>query len=56
VVPGDARASVLLQRMHARDGRTQMPPLGTNHPDGTALELLGRWIDHDLTPPKEPLP
>jgi hypothetical protein len=48
VVPGDAAASVLLQRMRARDGRTQMPPLGTEHPDEAALGLLARWITHDL--------
>jgi Planctomycete cytochrome C len=44
VVPGDAAASVLLQRMRARDGRRQMPPLGTDHPDTEALALLTRWI------------
>jgi hypothetical protein len=54
VVPGDARSSVLLQRMRARDGRAQMPPLGTDHPDGAALDLLTRWIDHDLPHHKEP--
>jgi hypothetical protein len=48
IVPGDAAASVLLQRMHARDGRTQMPPLGTDHPDASALALLTRWISADL--------
>jgi Planctomycete cytochrome C len=48
VVPGDAAASVLLQRMRARDGRTQMPPLGTDHPDAPALALLAHWITHDL--------
>lgn len=56
VVPGDAPSSVLLQRMRARDGRTQMPPLGTDHPDRDALELIARWI-HDLSPrPQEPRP
>jgi mono/diheme cytochrome c family protein len=48
VVPGNAAASVLLQRMRARDGRTQMPPLGTDHPDAQALALLARWITEDL--------
>jgi hypothetical protein len=48
VVPGDAAASVLLQRMRARDGRTQMPPLGTDRPDAQALERLSRWINEDL--------
>jgi Planctomycete cytochrome C len=48
IVPGDADRSALLQRMRARDGRTQMPPLGTDHPDARALALLARWITHDL--------
>lgn len=54
VVPGNAAQSVLLQRMRARDGRTQMPPLGTDHPDRAALDLLARWINHDLPRHKEP--
>jgi mono/diheme cytochrome c family protein len=48
VVPGDAQASVLVQRMRSRDGRTQMPPLATDRPDARALERLERWIDEDL--------
>jgi mono/diheme cytochrome c family protein len=56
VVPGDAAASALLQRMRARDGRTQMPPLGTDHPDRDALELLARWIQNLPPQPKEPRP
>jgi hypothetical protein len=54
VAPGDARSSLLLQRMRARDGRAQMPPLGTDRPDAAALELLTRWIDLDLPRHKEP--
>jgi hypothetical protein len=46
MVPGDAGASVLLQRMRARDGRTQMPPLGTELVDSDALALVARWINH----------
>jgi mono/diheme cytochrome c family protein len=53
VVPGNPDASVLLQRMRARDGRTQMPPLGTDHPDARALALLARWITEDL-PHRQP--
>jgi hypothetical protein len=34
--------------MSARDGRTQMPPLGTDRPDAQALERLARWINEDL--------
>lgn len=53
LVPGDAAASVLLQRMRLRDGRMQMPPLGTDHADSEALALLTRWIQHHPHP-KEP--
>jgi Planctomycete cytochrome C len=48
VVPGDATASVLTQRMQSRDPRTQMPPLGTAHIDSEGLALVTRWIQHDL--------
>ena len=54
VVPGDATASVLLQRMHSRDPRTQMPPLGTEHLDGEGLALVTRWITQDLPHRKDP--
>lgn len=54
VVPGDPAASLLLRRMHARDGRTQMPPLGTDHPDHEALALLSRWIQHQPPSRQEP--
>jgi mono/diheme cytochrome c family protein len=53
VAPGNPAASVLLQRMRARDGRTQMPPLGTEHVDGATLDLLTRWISEDL-PRRQP--
>lgn len=46
LVPGDADASVLMQRMRARDGRTQMPPLGTEVADAESLALLARWINN----------
>jgi hypothetical protein len=51
LVPGDADASVLLQRMRARDGRAQMPPLGSELADSQALALLARWINEKKTPP-----
>jgi Planctomycete cytochrome C len=54
VVPADAAASVLLQRMRSRDARTQMPPLGSEHPDAEGLALLTRWIVNDLKPRKDP--
>jgi hypothetical protein len=53
VVPGDAAASVLLARMHSRDPRVQMPPLGTEHVDEQALALLTQWIRQDLNRTKE---
>lgn len=53
LVPGNADASVLLQRMRARDGRTQMPPLGSELPDTESLALLARWINN-LPPPPPP--
>jgi hypothetical protein len=54
VVPGDADASLLLQRMRSREPRLQMPPLGTEHADEQALALLAQWIRQDLTRAKEP--
>jgi len=56
VVPGEAAASVLIERMRTRDRRVQMPPLGTDHPDHAALALLTRWINQDLTQRKENQP
>lgn len=44
VVPGDAPASLLLQRMATRAPRTRMPPLGTELPDADGLALVERWI------------
>ena len=54
VVPGDASASVLMQRMRSREPRTQMPPLGTEHSDAAGLAQLADWINHDLNPRKDP--
>lgn len=53
-VPGDAAASVLMQRMGSRDERVQMPPLGTELSDSEGLALLARWLNHDLVQRKEP--
>ncbi len=44
VVPGDAGASVLLQRLQSRQPQQQMPPLGTQLPDPEGLALVQRWI------------
>jgi hypothetical protein len=52
VVPGDADASVLVQRMRARDGRSQMPPLGSELADTESLALLARWINNLPPHPK----
>lgn len=49
IVAGDGAKSVLLQRMRLRDGRTQMPPLGTERADEATLALLARWITQDLS-------
>lgn len=53
VVPGDARASALWQRMASHQPQNRMPPLGTDLPDAAGLALVGRWIDHDLQRPQE---
>ena len=45
LVPGDAGASVLVQRLRSRAPHVQMPPLGTAVPDTAALALIERWID-----------
>lgn len=52
LVPGNAETSVLVQRMRARDGRTQMPPLGSELADREGLALLTRWINSLPPPPK----
>jgi mono/diheme cytochrome c family protein len=54
VVPGDAAASVLMQRLRSRDARMQMPPLGTEISDPEGLALLAHWINRDLAQRKEP--
>lgn len=48
IVPGNAQASALWQRMATHRPKTRMPPLGTEIPDAAGLALVGRWIDHDL--------
>ena len=45
VQPGDAAASLVLQRMRSTNPFTRMPPLGSGVPDDDALALIGRWID-----------
>lgn len=48
IVPGDIESSLLIQRMRTRNPMARMPPLGTRIPDPEAIELIGRWIGHDL--------
>jgi hypothetical protein len=55
IVPGKPSSSVLAIRMQSRHAATQMPPLGTQLPDAESVELIHRWIAHDLTR-KEPQP
>jgi hypothetical protein len=45
LVPGNAKDSLLLQRMRSRDPLIQMPPLGTRLADAEALALIERWIE-----------
>ncbi len=51
IVPGNAQASAVWQRMASHQPHNRMPPLGTELPDATGLALISRWIDHDLAPP-----
>ena len=45
VTPGHPESSVVALRMHSRESREQMPPLGTAAIDVEALSLIGRWIE-----------
>ena len=56
LVPGDADASVLVQRMRSRAPQSQMPPLGTAVPDTAALALIERWVDSMPTHVEETQP
>jgi uncharacterized repeat protein (TIGR03806 family) len=44
VAPGASERSLLLHRMQLR-GHGQMPPIGTNVIDRSAVELIREWID-----------
>ena len=41
-------ASAMLVRMRSRRPSTQMPPLGTNLRDETAIDIITKWIGTDL--------
>ncbi|WP_418316023.1 hypothetical protein [Piscinibacter sakaiensis] len=56
VAPGDAAASVLLQRMRTRNPLQQMPPIGTRLADSDAIDLIARWIESQPTSTKEKTP
>lgn len=45
---GDVERSAVIVRMRARDGMSQMPPLGSKRADTAALELLSGWVIDDL--------
>jgi hypothetical protein len=45
---GDAERSSVLVRMRARDGMSQMPPLGSKRVDVAALELIRAWVVDEL--------
>ena len=55
VVPGSHDASMLFARMRTRNPLMQMPPLGTRVSDTTAVELIGSWIEEDLSDSSETL-
>ncbi len=54
--PGNAAASVLMQRLSTRNPQQRMPPIGTTEPDMAAIALIGHWIDHHLSTRKETTP
>jgi hypothetical protein len=45
---GDLERSAVLVRMRARDGMSQMPPLGSKRVDTAALELISAWVVDEL--------
>jgi hypothetical protein len=49
IEPGQPARSTLALRMHSRDARLQMPPLGTDIADDEGLRLVERWIREDLS-------
>jgi mono/diheme cytochrome c family protein len=44
VAPGSPERSILSRRMHLRDGRYQMPPLGSLRVDADGAALIDAWI------------
>lgn len=50
VAPGNPHQSAIPQRMAARAGALQMPPIGTARVDEKAVELINRWIAESRIP------
>ena len=48
IAPGDIARSAIVVRMRARDGMTQMPPLGSKVADHAALKLISDWVREEL--------
>jgi hypothetical protein len=54
VVPGDAAASLIIQRVSAADSAERMPPEGEGEPlDAAQIALLTEWIDSGARYPAE---
>jgi mono/diheme cytochrome c family protein len=45
---GEVERSAVLVRMRARDGMSQMPPVGSKRVDTAALDLISAWVVDDL--------
>lgn len=54
LAPGDIERSAVVVRMRARDGMSQMPPLGSKLVDRAALELISDWVREELSGPAPP--
>ena len=48
LAPGDIERSAVVVRMRARDGMSQMPPMGSKLPDNAALKLISDWVREEL--------
>lgn len=48
VVPGRPGESILVARMRSSDPLKRMPPLGVSVVDEEGLEVISRWIEHEL--------
>lgn len=48
LAPGDLERSSMVVRMRARDGMSQMPPMGSKLADTAALKLISDWVREEL--------